>query len=250
MWGTWIGMGLAIALWDWIALALSRRRLGYLTKPAVIVALLLAVLSGNATLPQPSPMLSWVAAGLFFSLLGDIFLMLPHERFQWGLIAFVVAHVAYLLAFSLHTPPFTLWTGVIAIAVGLTAGRFYQRLVAALREQEQMQLVRPVAIYTVAISLMLVSALLLPFRTDLPRGGTLTIAVGATLFFLSDALLAWNRFVHPVAQGRLVVRVLYHLGQTAIVLGALLTAGATLPQASSLSYMCYNFVTISLTIIL
>ncbi len=226
MWSTWIGMALAIAIWDWIAVALARRRLGYFTKPAVIVALLIAVLSGASTLPRPQPMLSWVAVGLLFSLLGDVFLMLPQEKFTWGLAAFMAAHVAYLLAFSLHTPPFTLWTGAIAIAVGLTAGRFYQHLTAALRAQGKTALIKPVALYTTAISLMLVSALLLPFRTDLPREGTLTIAAGATLFFLSDALLAWNRFIRPVPSGRLLVRVLYHLGQASIALGALLTVGA------------------------
>ena len=46
------------------------------------------------------------------------------------------------------------------------------------------------------------------------------IALGAILFFTSDALLAWNRFVAPIARGKMLVIVAYHLGQMLLILGA------------------------------
>jgi len=228
MWPQWIGFAFAIAVWDWFAVALSRRRMGYFTKPAVILALLGAVFSGTQALGHPSPLLSWVAVALFLSMWGDVFLMLPRERFTWGLAAFLTAHLAYLVAFSLYAPPFSMWSAMLAVAVGLAAGKFYERLRDALEASDKASLVKPVAAYTAAISLMLLAALMLPLREDIARNGALTIAVGALLFFVSDGLLAWNRFVQPVPRGTLWVRILYHLGQMAITVGALITAGAPL----------------------
>jgi uncharacterized membrane protein YhhN len=44
--------------------------------------------------------------------------------------------------------------------------------------------------------------------------------VGAVLFFVSDSLLAWNRFVTPLPRGSLLVIVAYHVGQMALIAGA------------------------------
>jgi len=226
---TWLGTAFAVAMWDWFAVALSRRRLGYFTKPGVILALLAAVLTAAARAGRPLPMLSWVAVALFFSLLGDIFLMLPRERFTWGLGAFLLAHVAYLLAFSLKMPPFNGWTAGVAVVIGLMAGKFYQHLRAALEAAGKEGLKKPLAIYAAAISLMVLSAWLLLWQPEVLRLAAAAIAVGATLFFTSDGLLAWHRFVQPVPQGRLWVRILYHLGQTMIVMGVLTLNGVLSP---------------------
>ncbi len=40
-----------------------------------------------------------IALGLFFSLMGDILLMLPRDHFVQGLVSFLLAHVCYGLAF-------------------------------------------------------------------------------------------------------------------------------------------------------
>ena len=41
----------------------------------------------------------WIVAGLIFSLAGDVFLMLPTDRFLAGMIGFFVAHLCYIAAF-------------------------------------------------------------------------------------------------------------------------------------------------------
>ena len=51
--------------------------------------------------------------------------------------------------------------------------------------------------------------------------GLVVVGIGATLFLASDALIAFDRFVRPVAWGQLVVHITYHLGQLLIVLGML-----------------------------
>ena len=47
------------------------------------------------------------------------------------------------------------------------------------------------------------------------------VALGASVFMVSDAVLAHARFVRPWAPSRIVVMTTYHLGQALIVLGLL-----------------------------
>jgi uncharacterized membrane protein YhhN len=45
--------------------------------------------------------------------------------------------------------------------------------------------------------------------------------LGASLFYASDALIAWNRFIGNTRRGGLVIMVTYHLGQLLLVLSLL-----------------------------
>ena len=90
------------------------------------------------------------------------------------------------------------------------------RIAAGLHRQGQTALLVPVALNSVALGRMLSSAWATLFRpawTPLRRG--LAVA-GASLFFASDAMLAWDRFVTPSPSADLRVIVTYHLGQVAL----------------------------------
>ncbi|NIN65212.1 MAG: lysoplasmalogenase, partial [Anaerolineae bacterium] len=63
--------------------------------------LLMALVSPGAT---TSLYRGAIVLGLAFSLVGDVFLMLPSDRFLLGLISFLLAHMAYIGAFSLGLP--------------------------------------------------------------------------------------------------------------------------------------------------
>ena len=77
------------------------------------------------------------------------------------------------------------------------------------------ELALPVSMYIGVISLMVASAI-----------GTenLVAIAGATLFYVSDALIAWNRFIQEYPWGRVAIMVTYHLGQIGLVLSLDLTA--------------------------
>jgi uncharacterized membrane protein YhhN len=77
----------------------------------------------------------------------------------------------------------------------------------------------PVAVYSAIISLMVVSALATLARPYWLGRPAALASIGAVLFFVSDGLLAWHRFVAPVRYGKLLVIVSYHLGQMAIIAG-------------------------------
>jgi uncharacterized membrane protein YhhN len=51
--------------------------------------------------------------------------------------------------------------------------------------------------------------------------GDVRAAVGAGLFYASDAMIAWNRFVRPFAAARPAIMSTYHLAQGALILSLL-----------------------------
>ena len=50
--------------------------------------------------------------------------------------------------------------------------------------------------------------------------------VGAGLFYVSDALIAWNRFVAETRHGRVAIMVTYHLAQMGLVLSLVVVRSA------------------------
>ncbi len=68
----------------------------YLTKPLTMILIIGFGFTSAGSTDSYGQLILW---GLCFSLLGDIFLMLPRERFIEGLGSFFVAHLFYIAAF-------------------------------------------------------------------------------------------------------------------------------------------------------
>lgn len=211
-----LAIALIIAILDWIAVAKRWKLWEYFAKPGVIIVLLIWLWSVSGF----SGHLVWFALGLVFSLAGDVFLMLPREQFIAGLVAFLLAHIAYIIGFNDTRPPLNLVSIFLAIAVGITTLRIYGRIHNGLIASNNKKLKTPVLVYSIVISLMLLSALLTLVRPEWSAGSSLLVSAGALLFFLSDVYLAWNKFVTPVRHGDLIVIVSYHTGQMLITVGA------------------------------
>lgn len=165
-----------------------------------------------------------VQAGLFFSLIGDVMLMVTHIdgfNFMIGLAAFMLAHVCYAIAFAHNifqsdgTDGLAVG-GVIAVVL-LSAGFFLGNDVSRYLE---MELFVPVIAYAVCITLMGIAAGFRYQRTY-PRSFWL-VFIGALLFMVSDTLLGMNRFVRPVPMAPLWIMVTYVLAQFLIAAGCVL----------------------------
>ena len=208
--------GLAAVL-EWVAIGMRWRRLEYFAKPGVMLFLLAWLLVKGGT---GGPLL-WFDLGVALSLLGDVLLMLSNERrwFLFGLGAFLLAHIAYILGFNTPPPPFGAMTFGVALMVGVSALPLVRRILLGLHQKGLRRLFGPVRAYAIVISLMLFSALLTLFRADWLSTPTYLVSLGAVLFMTSDILLAWNKFVRPVRRGRLMLMVTYHLGQIALIAG-------------------------------
>jgi uncharacterized membrane protein YhhN len=213
-----IGLVLFLAVIDWVAVANDWKKLEYIAKPGVILALIAWLIANGGYQGQ----LKFFLIGLFFSLAGDIFLMLPSEKFIAGLISFLLAHIAYIRGFSIVSSIFSVAGLVLLILVGLIAFVIMRRISNGLKARRQEKLLIPILIYSIIICLMLVSALLTVVgpNSEWNRFPSILVSFGAILFFISDILLAWNKFVNPIIYGSLFVIIAYHLAQITITIGA------------------------------
>jgi uncharacterized membrane protein YhhN len=192
-----------IAALDWASVAATIPWLEYVTKPGFMLALIvLAVVMRPANQTERA----FFIVALAFGLISDVFLMLPRDLFVAGLGAALVEHLVYISGFrtrELHLGHLLIAAAVAFVSVVV----IFPRINAALR-RDHPNLVGPVIAYLVVFVLMVASA-----------GGTgsLLALAGALLFFYSDAILAWNRFVKPLPFGRVVNIVPYHVGQALLV---------------------------------
>jgi uncharacterized membrane protein YhhN len=217
---TLLGIALFIAIIDWFAVAKNLTALRFLSKPGVMVALLgwIAITSGFT-----SPV-TWFALAIILSLGGDVFLLLPEAYFSAGLVSFLFAHVAYIIGLNQTLPPINLATLILLGIIALTATGLYRQIAAGLKSRDKSRLKLPVFIYVIVISLMVFSALVTLVRPDSQwrTYPALLVSAGSLLFFISDASLAWDRFVKKLPYGSLQVISTYQLGQISIILGTLL----------------------------
>ena len=96
----------------------GRQRQIFVFKPLTTTMIILLALL--APRPEPPAYQIAIVLGLLFSLAGDIFLMLPRDRFIFGLGSFLMAHIVYIIAFSLRTTAlFTSWLIVPLLLYGL-----------------------------------------------------------------------------------------------------------------------------------
>jgi uncharacterized membrane protein YhhN len=205
------------AIIEWIAVYKSWRKVEYAAKPGVLLFLLAWFI---LTCGLRGAVI-WFGLGILFSLVGDVFLMFSNERrwFLFGLGAFLLAHVAYILGFNSPPPPFNGMTFVVALMVIMSALPLVRRILLGAAHKGLRRLVGPVRVYATLLSLMLFSALITLFRTDWLSMPAYLVCLGAVLFVSSDVVLAWNKFVKPIRRGRLALMITYHLGQIALIAG-------------------------------
>ncbi len=220
---TVLALTLALALADWWAVYRGDRRLERAAKPFTLLTLTL----GFAYFTGLRGLGLWFGLGLALSLVGDIFL-LDDRGFLAGLVAFLLAHLAYIVGFNQPPPPLNLFSLAMAFSLAILAARVYRDIALGLNAHGQSRLRKPVLAYTLVITLMALSALNTLFRVDWAPAAALWSALGAVLFFLSDIILAYNRFVRPVRHGRVWNMAAYHLGQMALAWGVWLQIGASI----------------------
>lgn len=207
-----------IAIVNWLSVWKKWRIVEYVTKPATMLALLLWIWQSVGL----DGLMIWFTVGIFFCLVGDVLLMIPRDMFIFGLIAFLVGQVCYVIGLNNLPPYINLWDGGVIIVLLIYIGWLYPKLVVGLKAKGKTKLKIPVLIYSLVISLMVYSALMAFTRTGWRIGAAIAVSLGAILFYISDSILAWDRFINPIPNGRVLNMVAYHLGQFGIVLGAML----------------------------
>ncbi|MFT6400350.1 MAG: putative membrane protein YhhN [Bradymonadia bacterium] len=151
-----------------------------------------------------------IFVGLVFCLIGDVLLMWKEKGpFMAGIFAFLLGHVAYLLAFVMRGQNGL--TAVLALIAILPIAVFILRWLW----EGISELKIPVIAYIVVIALMVTTAVgTFGFAASWP------ILLGAIAFFVSDLFVARERFVGSAFFNRAVGLPLYYGAQLTIAYAA------------------------------
>ncbi len=201
---------------DLAALLFGFTLLHHIVKPMLMPGLLLLLIYPGTQANN----LRLIAAGLIFSWMGDVLLLLEKHHslfFIFGLAAFLITHICYIIYF-LSTPseaPSLLkkrpvyFFPVLCYGAGLV---WY--LIPNLGE-----LKIPVVLYAVVICSMLLCSMHVFLKVKSPAN--LYFLSGATLFVVSDSLLAINKFSHPLPLAGILIMLSYCAAQYFIVCGVM-----------------------------
>ncbi len=185
--------------------------LGYVFKPLTTVLIIAFAWPRGVDATKQRRL---IRAGLILSLAGDVFLLWPKEGFLPGLIAFLLAHLAYIAAFCvpLRLGAKPLVFVAYAALAALILSMLWPGIPGALRA--------PVVAYVVCLATMAAQA----GAWWRSRAGTAApdaslaraAALGGALFMVSDSLLAINKFGAPLPLSSLWILSSYWLAQGCI----------------------------------
>ena len=200
-----LALALVAAVGDWIAVHHQTKGLEYVCKPLTMVLLVGVALALD---PEDPTARAWFVVALLLCLLGDIFLMLPQDLFVFGLGAFLLGHLAYIVgmeAEGIEGPRFLVGIIIVMVLLALIG----TPILKAVRAGPDPELAGPVVAYMFVISAMVATAI---------GVGDVVAIIGAGLFYVSDALIAWNRFLRETRHAHVTIMVTYHLAQMGLVL--------------------------------
>jgi uncharacterized membrane protein YhhN len=175
-----------------------------------------------------------VFAGLIFSLIGDVLLLYSVSDvflFLYGLVSFLIAHILYSSAFFRdfkNKPQESKYFGhLMLFLMGVFSMSYYSIIRDYLNDFRI-----PVLAYIFVISIMAILAgyryrrvNLLSFRL---------ICFGAIFFVISDAALAYMKFVEPYTFAGILIMSTYMIAQFLITLGTIERKVVVKPEGESL----------------
>jgi len=191
--------------------------LRYFTKPLLMPLLIAAYVQGHERKNFFSRLM---ISGLFFSWLGDIFL-LPEDGdgiyFILGLSCFLTTHILYIIYFAKIRPEGKSFLGqypFLLVFIGVYGAGLLYLLWPTLGA-----LKIPVGVYAIIICSMLIMALWQYKR--IPRPASILFITGAAMFVTSDSILAINKFRQATPFAGILIMATYVAAQVLIVLGSL-----------------------------
>jgi len=150
----------------------------------------------------------WIRVGLVCSLGGDVALMFA-GGFVPGLVAFLLAHLAYLRAFTQVRRFGAWWSAFVGYGVLAVV------LLAWLWPGVPAELRMPVLVYVACLASMAAQAAVVGWRA---RGTVFghedaLLALGGALFLFSDSCIAFNKFAGPLPTAAALVLPTYWAAQ-------------------------------------
>ncbi|MEO6346289.1 MAG: lysoplasmalogenase [Aquaticitalea sp.] len=190
----------------------SLLQLHYITKPSIVLSLLVFFWMESRSILKSIRNLTLLALG--FSLLGDVFLMFVDHSpkyFMFGLVAFLLAHIMYILVFLKHRNPKKRPLLFLVFLLIYASGLFL------LLKNGLGEMLVPVLIYMLVILAMAMTTFLREGKVSKTNYAFVTL--GAILFLVSDSLLAINKFYESFEIANILIMLTYGLAQYFIVFG-------------------------------
>lgn len=190
------------------------------TKPSLLISLIIFFLLHRKEVQSKARI--WMMLALHFSLAGDVLLMFQADDplfFLLGLVAFLLGHVSYVIAFlrgregkpKLFDSKAKIGFYLLALAYGIGFFLYLEPHLGPMKI--------PVAVYELVILCMGVTALLRWGSTA--KASFWLVFAGALCFMLSDSILAVNKFALPLPLSHLLIMSTYGIAQLLIVAGML-----------------------------
>jgi len=212
----WIILFLIVLAIDLFAAYSGNETLRYFSKPLLMPLLIVCFIFNTNTVV--SSLKKWIVLALIFSWLGDVLLMFEARNnifFIFGLVAFLIAHIFYILFYEnilkLENLKKNYWLFIPVLI-------YYVALIYLLSPHlGEMKL--PVRVYGVVISYMLIQAFQVARIKN--RAASAMMITGAILFIASDSILAMNKFYQPFELAGIAIMLTYGMAQFLITVGAI-----------------------------
>ena len=213
----WLYLFLGAAIVDMAFITQNQEQYRYFSKPLIIIGLLVYFLQTTSPI-KGSILRKSVAAGLVFSLIGDVLLLFP-GMFLYGLGAFLMTHICYIIAFKLTQNHTINLLKVNFVKIFLYNLPIYipAAFVYFLIQGNLHELKIPVIIYVMVIVMMVTISRERFGRTN--GSSFWQVFIGALLFMTSDGILALNRFFLPIQDVGVLIMGTYMMAQLLILMG-------------------------------
>ncbi len=201
---------ISVSLLVWFEITKKKTAI-YIAKPISTILVIIACLLSLFDTGSNDLFTLSVLVGLLFSFGGDMALMFQEKAvpFRIGLVLFLLAHVVYggtFVTFAGRVPQLAL---VLALFFGLGTA-IYLLLLPGLGKMKV-----SVGVYVLIISFMAAAAVSTLYSSQITPQTAVLVTAGSLLFYISDVILAFNRFRFPMKYNRLSL-IPYYAGQLLI----------------------------------
>ena len=190
-----------ISLLDILGLLIHVALLELIAKPFIIISLMAIYLTSVKNKNY------WFLAALFFSFLGDVFLLDNNDMFLFGIAAFLITQLIYIkiiIGYLYHSSKSQKLQAILPFAI------YFVLLIYLLIDNLGEYLI-PVLVYGLTISVFGIVSLL---NYIINKSQTSKILLfGAFLFIASDSMIAFDRFYESKGFYSVLIMITYILAQ-------------------------------------
>jgi uncharacterized membrane protein YhhN len=213
----WLYLFLIVGICDLFFIAQGEFGYRIFSKPLLMLCLLIYFIQFSKNI-RGTILRKSISAALFFSMLGDILFLFP-QLLLYGLGAFLMVHICYIIGFKLsQIRPFVIGkVDFIRLFFQNLPIYILSGVVYFLIHQNLNELKIPIVIYLLVLVTMVTTARE-RYRKTMPSSFW-QVFIGAIIFLISDGIWALNHFFRSFEEARVLEMGTYMIAQLLIIMG-------------------------------